>query len=86
MIREDFLMQSAYTEVDAFSNLNKTSLMSKAIIEYYKRAREDIARGVSLEEIRGMPVKQKIARMKESSGTAEIESIIAEISRKTGIH
>jgi V/A-type H+-transporting ATPase subunit A len=86
MIREDFLMQSAYSAVDAFSNLSKTSLMSKAIVEYYKRARQDIARGVSLEEIRELPVKQKIARMKESSEISEIENIISEIGGKSGTH
>lgn len=86
MVREDFLMQSAYSEVDAFSDLNKTSLMSKAIIEYHKRAREDIAKGVSIELIREWPVKQKIARMKESSVIAEIQSIIGEISKKSVVY
>ena len=84
MIREDFLMQSAYSEVDAFSDLNKTSLMSQAIIEYYRRARDDVAKGVSIQQLRESIVKQRIARMKELKTeivTPEIQSIIKEIGK-----
>ncbi len=88
MIREDFLMQSAYSEVDAFSDLNKTSLMSQAIIEYYRRARDDVAKGVSIQQLRESIVKQRIARMKELKTeivTPEMQSIIKEIGKKDSL-
>ena len=88
MIREDFLMQSAYSEIDAFSDLNKTSLMSQAIIEYYRRARDDVAKGVSIQELRESMVKQRIARMKELKTEIvipEIQSIIKEIGKKDSL-
>jgi len=87
MIREDFLMQSAYSESDAFSGLNKTSLMLKAIIEYYRSASEEMANGVSIERIKELPIRQRIARMKELEQeviTPEIESIISEMYKEFG--
>ncbi|MFH0848290.1 MAG: V-type ATP synthase subunit A [archaeon] len=85
MIREDFLMQSAYNEVDAFSDLNKTSLMLMAIIEYHQRARETLAHGVAIQHIMHLPIKQRIARMKEISkdaATHEIQDIISGIKQE----
>lgn len=65
MIREDFLQQSAFDAIDRYSPLDKTFLMLKVILTFYRLARQAIESGVPLEDIRDYPEVGEIARMKE---------------------
>ncbi len=65
MIREDFLMQNAFHEIDTFSPPEKTHLMMKTIIRFYEKAKSVLEIGITVDEIRKLPVKYRIARMKE---------------------
>jgi len=65
MLREDFLQQSAYHEIDRFCPLSKAYGMLRAIIAFYRGAVAAIDAGVSLERITALPVVAEIARMKE---------------------
>lgn len=65
MLREDFLQQSAYHEVDRFSTLEKAYWMLKAIMTFHEKTRIALEAGVPLEQISGLAVVEKIARMKE---------------------
>ncbi|HDH07163.1 MAG TPA: ATP synthase subunit A, partial [Thermoproteales archaeon] len=65
MIREDFLQQSAFHEIDTYCPPKKAVLMMKAILLFYELGLEAIKKGISVDEIREMRVKSKIARMKE---------------------
>ena len=64
MIREDFLQQNAYHEIDSYCSLEKQYLMAKAILEWYDRAKEAIERGIPVERLETMRIKDAIARMK----------------------
>jgi V/A-type H+-transporting ATPase subunit A len=63
-IREDFLHQSAFDEMDEYSTLKKQYLMIKTIILFYRNSLKEIEKGKSLEEILKKPVREEIARMK----------------------
>ena len=76
MLREDFLQQSAYHQVDRFCTLEKTYWMLKAIMDFYFRTQSALEKQVSLIQITSLPVLSDIARMKE----LEVKS--AEISIK----
>jgi V/A-type H+-transporting ATPase subunit A len=81
-IREDFLIQNAFDEVDAFTSLKKQYLMLKAIFSFEKKARELIEKGVRLNEIdKEGKLREKIARLKyiPEEKIEEIEKIIKEI-------
>jgi V/A-type H+-transporting ATPase subunit A len=65
MLREDFLQQSAYHEVDRFCTLEKAYWMLKAIMDFYFRTQSALDMKVSLAQITGLPVVSYIARMKE---------------------
>ncbi len=65
MIREDFLQQSAYHSVDAYSSPEKTVLMLDVIIKFYEEAARALSEGVPLSKVREAPVITRIARMKE---------------------
>ena len=64
VIREDYLQQSAFDEVDTYSSMNKQYLMMKSIMLLYEQERNAVERGVLVDALQGIPAKQKVARMK----------------------
>jgi len=64
MIREDFLQQNAYHEVDSFCSLEKQYLMAKIVLQWYDGAMDAIESGTRVEKLEGMQIKDAIARMK----------------------
>jgi V/A-type H+-transporting ATPase subunit A len=68
MIREDFLQQHAYHEVDSYCSLEKQLLMLKIIALFEKKAMEAIDLGVGVDKITALSVKDEIARMKYEPG------------------
>lgn len=86
MLREDYLQQNAYHEVDMYCSLKKQYAMLKNIMHFYKRAMEAIEKGMQAKAIAGMKVVEKIARMKEipESRMGDIQGIIKEIDSEFG--
>jgi len=64
IIREDFLHQNAFHEVDTYTSLGKQFLMLEVILEYYHRVREAVAAGANFDELIALPVLEQIARAK----------------------
>jgi len=65
MIREDFLQQSAYHEVDTYCVPAKAGLMLKTIMKFYELAQEMLSSGSGIESIRSSPMVYRISRMKD---------------------
>ena len=64
MLREDYLQQFAFDEVDAFCPPMKQYVMLKAILVFYETSTAALARGVSLRQVMEMPYRDRIATMK----------------------
>jgi len=64
MIREDFLMQSAYHPIDSYCPLDKCFNMLRVIIKFYEEMKNAVERGISIKNILTLPVLEDIARMK----------------------
>jgi V/A-type H+-transporting ATPase subunit A len=82
MIREDFLQQSAYHEIDSFCPLDKQYWMLKVILTFYDRISDAMNKGVALGRILKMPLKAEIGRMKELSDPGKIRALAGEIDAK----
>jgi V/A-type H+-transporting ATPase subunit A len=78
-LREDFLQQNAYHDVDTFCNIKKQHLMLKTILDFNDKALEAVNKGVKVNKIAGIEVKEKIARMKY---VKDIEKEIQEITKQ----
>lgn len=65
MLREDFLQQNAYSDIDAKASLEKQYLMLKNIMDFHEKAMHAINIGIQLKKIQEVPVRAKIGRMKE---------------------
>jgi V/A-type H+-transporting ATPase subunit A len=79
MIREDFLQQNAFHDVDSFCSESKQVVMLKSILDFYDTALKLVDAGVSVAEIRELPTVQKIGRLKYVS-EKEIESYIKDLT------
>ena len=65
MIREDFLQQSAYNEVDTYCAPVKAGLMLKTIMRFHELAQEMLSSGTPIDTIRSSPMVYRISRMKD---------------------
>ena len=63
-IREDYLHQNAFHEVDTYASLKKQFKMLKLILENDKLSRNALSKGVELDDIMELPIREKIGRAK----------------------
>ncbi len=63
-IREDFLHQNAYDEIDTYTSLEKQYYMMTAILMYYDHSAQALEKGADIEKIVKLPVREKIGRLK----------------------
>ena len=63
-LREDFLQQNAFHDIDTFCSLEKQDKMMKAILKFYQEALKALDKGIYLSEIEKMPVRERITRAK----------------------
>ncbi len=80
MIREDYLMQSAYHPIDSYCSPEKAYHMLRVIIKFYERMKAAVDRGVPIKDIIKLPVVEEIARMKLAP-IDEAPKVCSEIER-----
>ena len=78
-IREDYLHQNAFDEVDTYTSLDKQFLMMRLILEYYQKGKHALDAGANLSDVLNLPVRERIGRSKyipedQKKQFAEIES------------
>lgn len=75
MIKNGFLQQSAFDEVDMFSVPEKQIQILQLIMDFYKRSTKIIKLGAPLLKINNLPVKEEIMRVKTSVPNDQITRI-----------
>jgi V/A-type H+-transporting ATPase subunit A len=65
MLREDFLQQSSFSDIDAYCSMEKAYGILKAIISFYDEASAALRRGMLMDEVLNLKQVEEIARMKE---------------------
>jgi V/A-type H+-transporting ATPase subunit A len=86
-IREDYLQQDAFNEVDTYSTLNKQYRMLRIILSYYYRAREAVKAGAEINKLFALPVRERIGRAKfvpEDDVKQNYDEIEAELDAQMG--
>ena len=94
MVREDFLQQNAFMDVDSYSSHDRQMRLLALILDYDKLAREALTKGAALQPMFDIPAKEKIGRAKFVEAdqyvqayadiAAEMEQEIAAIVEKAG--
>ena len=81
-IREDFLHQNSFHEVDTYTPLRKQYLMMKLVLAFYEQATEALNKGASMKELLVMNVRERIGRYKYTTAEnieTEYEKIMNEL-------
>ncbi|SHF40635.1 MULTISPECIES: V-type ATP synthase subunit A [Caloramator] len=86
-LREDYLHQNAFHEVDTYASLTKQLKMLKLILDFYHLGQEALKQGVYLSKITSLPVREKIARAKyiPEAEMAKIDEISSELHMQMDI-
>ena len=79
-IREDFLHQNSFHEVDTYTSLKKQHMMMTLVNAFYGRTVQALAEGASLQKLLSMPVREQIGRFKYVHEDALDEELSAQIA------
>ena len=72
-IREDFLHQNSFHEIDTYTPIRKQYLMMKLVLAFYEKSVDALNKGADMNALIAMPVREKIGRYKYTTD-ADIES------------
>ena len=75
MLREDFLMQNAYHEIDTYTTPERAQLVVQTIMKFNDLAQKALADGGNVAEFRASPVVRKISRIKDIPNETVEQSI-----------
>ena len=78
MVREDFLQQNAFLEVDSYSSYDRQAKLLSMILEYDRLCREALSKGVLLEPLLEIPAREQIGRAK-SIPADQYQTVYAQI-------
>ena len=84
-IREDFLHQLAFHEVDTYTSLKKQLYMMRLILAYYDLCCEALKSNAPIEELAALAVREKIGRfkyVKEENTDTEYNNVMRELEKE----
>lgn len=83
-LREDFLHQNAFDEIDTYTSLKKQRLMLKVMLAFHEAALKSAKSGKTVAEIRAAPVRSEIAKTKfvPEDNLALLEKLIERINKE----
>jgi V/A-type H+-transporting ATPase subunit A len=94
MVREDFLQQNAFTDIDGYSSYDRQEKLLALVLNYDQLCRSAIAQGASATALFEIPVREKIGRAKSVPADeyekayadiqAEMEKEIADVAAQGG--
>jgi V/A-type H+-transporting ATPase subunit A len=85
-IREDYLHQDAFHEVDTYTSLTKQYKLLRLVMAFYDAGQRLLQEGVSLAKIRDLPIREEIGRAKylPEDRLDEIDRLYNELMAYTG--
>ena len=84
-IREDYLHQNAFHEVDTYTSPKKQFMMLKAIMTNYEKNMEALDKDASFRDLLALPVRERIGRLKyvpEAEAEAEYNMIMKDMTEQ----
>jgi len=83
-LREDFLHQNAFHEVDTFASMEKQFKMLSTIVKFHHLAMDALKKGAPMQSVFNLPVRETIARMRyiEEKQISQLDAIEGEIKEE----
>ena len=75
ILKEDFLQQNAFHEVDSFCSPKKQAIMLRNVFDTYEKMKELFAAGVELSDIMEKDIFDRLPRMKYESDLKKLEKL-----------
>ena len=86
-IREDYLHQNAFHEVDTYASPAKQAMMLKLILAYYDKSLSALEKGASFSKLASLAVREDIGRYKyvpEAQAAARFDELMASLNSQVG--
>ena len=85
-IREDYLHQNAFHEVDTYTSMEKQYKMLKLILTFHREANKALDEGAEFSDIISLPIRERIGRTKyiNEEELDELDEIMDEIQEQLG--
>jgi V/A-type H+-transporting ATPase subunit A len=80
-IREDYLHQNSFHEIDTYTSLKKQLLLMRLVVAYYEKSQEALSQGTHINHLIGLEVREEIGRYKYTEED-KIEQTFQEIMDK----
>jgi V/A-type H+-transporting ATPase subunit A len=80
-IREDYLHQNAFHDVDTYTSLNKQYKLLKLILKYYEDGMDALNKGADFKVLSELPVRERIGRYKYIE-EKDIEEVFEDINKQ----
>ncbi|MDE6029592.1 MAG: V-type ATP synthase subunit A [Clostridiales bacterium] len=83
-VREDYLHQNSFHEVDTYTSPKKQFKMLKLIVDFYYAARRALDRGVDINDVLNMPCRERIGRAKyvKEEDIAQLDELHDEMNKQ----
>ena len=85
-IREDFLHQNSFHEIDTYTSLEKQHNMMRLVLAFYDAGLDALKQGADINDIVKLPVREQIGRYKytkEDQLAAEYEKVTRQLAAET---
>ncbi len=85
-LREDFLHQNAFHEVDTYASMDKQFKMLRNILTFHHLAMEALKRGAALKDVTEMEIREKVVRMRyvDEKELSTLDALEEEIKKEIG--
>lgn len=85
-VREDYLQQNAFDEIDTYTSIQKQFRLLETVLDYYEKAQAALSRGARIEDLADLAVRSRIGKAKliaESNLDADFDALLKEIADET---
>lgn len=85
-LREDFLHQNAFHEIDTYASMDKQFKMLRNILTFHHLAMEALKRGAALKDVTEMEIREKVVRMRyvDEKELSTLDALEEEIKKEIG--
>jgi V/A-type H+/Na+-transporting ATPase subunit A len=84
LLREGFLVQAAYHEIDTYCDAEKQTKLLRIIVEFNDMVEGLVKQSVPIEKVRELPIVTEIMRLKERKGGEPIDQAKLEMEKQVG--
>jgi V/A-type H+-transporting ATPase subunit A len=84
LLREGFLVQAAYHEIDTYCDAEKQTKLLRIMVEFEHEVERLVKQGVPIEKVRELQIVTEMMRLKERKGSEPIDKAMQDMVKQVG--